>query len=109
MAVTVRPELLASAGRSAREVADGPLVTAPTSISGAEDTVGAARLGGLESNAPLGSLLAGWTTAARGIQAKTRSTGDKLVTTANTYSATDTVDAELFAQVPVDPRYRRYA
>lgn len=90
-------------------MADGPLTSAPVSISGAEESAGAGQSRGLESNAALGSLLASWTTAARGIQGKTRSTGDKLVSTANTYTTTDTVDAGLFAQVHVDPRYRRFA
>src|SRR5690606_40749013 len=89
MAVTVHPGPLAAAGRAAQQVADGPVATAFASVSGAEDDVAAARVESLECNAPLGSFLASWRTATRGIEQKTRSTGNKLVATANTHATTE--------------------
>lgn len=101
MDVTIVPAVLNAAGAAAVGVADNELADALAAVRASDGNADSARIQGLECSAPLGSLCVTWTSVAEGLQTKTRSVGNKLVSTATTYSQTDDVSAGIFLRVPV--------
>ncbi|MQA77236.1 MAG: hypothetical protein GEV10_01930 [Streptosporangiales bacterium] len=101
MSVTMRPPAVTAMGKAAGDIGASVLRKVDGRLADGEDLVGAANIEGLAAYGSLTFCLTYWRANGITASAAVESVGGKLVQTANTYDATDTVSAGLFRHSPV--------
>lgn len=97
--VWIDPPGLTSVGVKARGVA-GTVTDAKSGLATGQADAHGMAISGLATRVQLDLALENWTDATGGLADNVRSTGDKLVNTANVYSAADASSVDLFEQIP---------
>lgn len=103
MGVTIDTSAVKAAGKIARGIGTDDIGEAKGEIDDAEDNAGSARISVLQSKKSLDEVCFQWRTATGALAITVQDVGDKLVTTAGTYSQGDDDSADEFAHVEHKP------
>src|SRR4051812_38653751 len=101
MAVDIHPHALTTVGTTARHVGETMLGNVATDLGAGQDDAAGARIHELATKGSLDLTLSSWILAGKSLAGNVTTTGDKFVTTANTYVSHDGKGYDEFAHVPV--------
>lgn len=101
MAVDIHPRALTKVGTTARHVGETMLNQVATELGDGQDDAAGARIQELATKGSLDLTLSSWILAGNSLAGNVTTTGDKFVTTSNTFVMHDGKGYDEFAHVPV--------